>query len=155
MKSCCTRIEVSAFVCCTERGEPTVSVVEPPVEPKAALIVDVPTAIPLAKPELFRVAVAVFVEFHVAEFVRSCIVPSLYTPSAASCCVAPGAIAGVAGVTARETSEGFAVERAVRLNVRNWRGAATDQICVDGSCTWTGAIVAGEDVRPVTSSKAL
>ena len=76
LEPCCTRIELPEFVCCTVRGEPTVTAVEPLLEPEDALIVDVPAALPFAKPEPFTVAADGLDEFQVAELVRSCIVPS-------------------------------------------------------------------------------
>ena len=103
------------------------------------MITDAPTATPLASPVAFTVTGVRLDELHVAVFVRSCIVPSLYMPTAASCCVVPAAIAGSGGTTAIDVSGVLAAERAVRVNVRNCWGAAADQDCVDGFCTCTGA----------------
>src|SRR2546426_1159184 len=99
-------MDVSEAVCCTVSGEPTVRVAEPLFGPDDALIADVPIPTPLASPELFTAATAGLDEPQVAELVISCIVPSLYTPIAASCCVWPVAIAGVAGVTDNELRVG-------------------------------------------------
>src|ERR1700681_892702 len=131
-KSCCTSMALSEIVCCTATCVPPVSWVEPPVEPDDALIVEVPPPTPVASPEEFTVVTAALVEFQVTELVNSSIVPSLYTPMAANCCVAPIAIAGVAGVTVTELSDGLAAESAVSVTVKNCCGVATDQFCEEG-----------------------
>ena len=63
-----------------------------------------PAATAVARPALLIVAVAGVTDVHVAEFVRFCVLLSLYVPVAVNCCVAPLAIEGVAGVTAIDTS---------------------------------------------------
>jgi hypothetical protein len=78
----------------------TVRVVEPLIAPDVALIVEVPTPAPLARPDALIVAVVVVPELHVTVLVRFCVVPSLKVPVAVNCCVAPLAIEGFAGVTA-------------------------------------------------------
>jgi hypothetical protein len=78
----------------------TVRVVEPLIAPDVALIVEVPTPAPVARPAALIVAVAVVPELHVTVLVRFCVVPSLNVPVAVNCCVAPLAIEGFAGVTA-------------------------------------------------------
>jgi hypothetical protein len=62
-----------------------VSVVEPTIEDDVALIVEVPTAVPVARPADVIVAVAAFDELHVAVLVRFCVVPSLKVPVAVNC----------------------------------------------------------------------
>jgi hypothetical protein len=78
----------------------TVSTVEPEIDDDVAVIVEVPTPAPLARPAALIVAVVVVPELHVTVLVRFCVVPSLKVPVAVNCCVAPLAIDGFAGVTA-------------------------------------------------------
>jgi hypothetical protein len=78
----------------------TVRVVDPLTLADAAEIVVVPGAMPLARPAPLMVATELFEEFQLTELVRFCVLPSLYVPVAVNCCVAPGVIAGLAGVTA-------------------------------------------------------
>jgi hypothetical protein len=82
----------------------TVSTVEPLIAPDVALIVEVPTPDPVARPAAVIVAVAVVPEVHVTLDVRFCVVPSLNVPVAVNCCVAPLVIDGFAGVTAIDCS---------------------------------------------------
>ena len=58
-------------------GAVTVSPVEPLIDPEVALIVVLPAATPVARPALVIVATAVFVELHVTELVRFCVLLSL------------------------------------------------------------------------------
>jgi methylglyoxal synthase len=78
----------------------TVSKVEPLIEDDVAVIVEVPTPAPVARPAALIVAVVVVTDDHVTVLVRFCVVPSLNVPVAVNCCVAPLAIEGFAGVTA-------------------------------------------------------
>jgi hypothetical protein len=78
----------------------TVRVVEPETTPDVAVIVEVPTATPVAKPPAVIVAVAGVAELHVTLPVRFCVLLSLNVPVAVNCCVKPLAIEGFAGVTA-------------------------------------------------------
>jgi hypothetical protein len=78
----------------------TVRVVEPLIAPDVALIVEVPTPAPVARPAALIVAVVVVPEFQVTVDVKFCVVPSLNVPVAVNCCVAPLAIDGFTGVTA-------------------------------------------------------
>jgi hypothetical protein len=82
----------------------TVSKVEPLIDDDVAVIVEVPTPAPLARPAALIVAVVVVPEDHVTVLVRFCVVPSLKVPVAVNCCVAPLAIDGFAGVTAIDCS---------------------------------------------------
>ena len=68
-----------------------------------------PFPTPLAKPVLLTVATEVFEELQVTEFVRFCVLPSLYLPVAVNCCVPPFAIDGFAGVTVIDESTTAAV----------------------------------------------
>jgi hypothetical protein len=78
----------------------TVSKVEPEIDDDVAVIVELPTPAPLARPAALIVAVVVVPELHVTVLVRFCVVPSLNVPVAVNCCVPPLAIDGFAGVTA-------------------------------------------------------
>src|SRR5277367_4667594 len=82
----------------------TVKTVEPLIAPDVALIVEVPTPAPVARPAVVIVAVAVVPDDHVTLDVRFCVVPSLKVPVAVNCCVAPLVIEGFAGVTAIDCS---------------------------------------------------
>jgi hypothetical protein len=82
----------------------TVRTVEPLIPPDVALIVEVPTPAPVARPAALMVAVVVVPELHVTVLVRFCVVPSLNVPVAVNCCVAPLAIDGFAGVTVIDCS---------------------------------------------------
>jgi hypothetical protein len=82
----------------------TVSNVEPEIDDDVAVIVEVPTPAPVARPVALIVAVVVVPELHVTVLVRFCVVPSLKVPVAVNCCVAPLAIDGLAGVTAIDCS---------------------------------------------------
>src|SRR5271167_485290 len=82
----------------------TVSNVEPEIDNDVAVIVEVPTPAPLARPAALIVAVAVVPDDQVTVEVRFSVVPSLNVPVAVNCCVAPLAIEGLAGVTAMDCS---------------------------------------------------
>jgi hypothetical protein len=71
---------------------------------RAAVICDVPMAMPLAKPVLAIVATVVVPDTHVAWLVRSCVLLSEYVPVALNCFVVPFAIVGLPGVTAIDTN---------------------------------------------------
>jgi hypothetical protein len=82
----------------------TVSKVEPLMDDDVAVIVEVPTPAPVARPEAPMVAVVVVPDDQATLDVRFCVVPSLNVPVAVNCCVAPLAIDGFAGVTAIDCS---------------------------------------------------
>src|ERR1700678_4079035 len=82
----------------------TVSKVEPEIDDDVAVIVELPTPAPLARPPVLIVAVVVVPEDQVTLDVKFCVVPSLNVPVAVNCCVAPLAIDGFAGVTAIDCS---------------------------------------------------
>jgi hypothetical protein len=92
-----TTIEVSC-------GGVTVSVVLPEMLPEMAMMIVEPVPTLLAKPAVLMVATVVTEEFHVAEEVRFCVLPSMYVPVATNCWVLPGGIEGVAGVTVIDAS---------------------------------------------------
>jgi hypothetical protein len=61
----------------TRTGWPTVSVAEPVVDPEVAVIVEVPTATPVARPPAAMVATDAGDELQVALLERFCVLPSL------------------------------------------------------------------------------
>ena len=77
----------------------TVSVAVADNPPDVAVIVALPVPTPLASPVLDTVAMLVDDDVHDAVAVRSCVVPSLYTPVAANACDVPFAMLAVDGVT--------------------------------------------------------
>jgi hypothetical protein len=84
--------------------------------PEVAVMFELPTPRPVATPAALIEATAPFSEFHVAEFVRSCVLLSVYVPVAVKACVKPLAIEGLTGATAMETSAGaVTVKEAVLL----------------------------------------
>ena len=91
----------------------TAKFVEPLIEPEVAEIVVLPVLAPVASPPLVIVAAAVFVEPHVTELVRFCVLLSLEVPVAVNCRVAPFEIEPFAGVTAIETNTGAVTVRFV------------------------------------------
>src|SRR5271163_3447852 len=91
----------------------TVRTVEPLIAPDVALIVEVPTPAPVARPAVVIVAVAVVPDDQVTLDVRFCVVPSLNVPVAVNCCVAPLVIEGFAGVTAIDCSVAAVTVRTV------------------------------------------
>jgi hypothetical protein len=85
----------------------TVSSVFPDLIPDVAVITDVPTPIPVARPLVgrplgFTIATPVVPELQVTEAVISCAVPSENVPVAVNCLVRPLAMLGLAGVTVIE-----------------------------------------------------
>jgi hypothetical protein len=70
----------------------------------AAVICEVPTPAPVARPAVVIVATVVVPDTHVAWLVRSCVLVSVYVPVAVNCFVVPFAIDGPTGVTAIDTS---------------------------------------------------
>src|SRR5262249_19848727 len=95
----------------------TARVVDPDRVPKVAVIVVEPTATLVASPSLppalVTVAAAASDDDQVTLAVRSCVVVSVYTPVAVSCCVVPSAIDGLVGVTPMETSVAAVTTRVV------------------------------------------
>jgi hypothetical protein len=82
----------------------TVRSVEPEIDDDVAVMVEVPTPAPEAKPTALIVAVVVVPDDQVTVDVKFCVVPSLNVPVAVNCCVAPLVIDGFAGVTAIDCS---------------------------------------------------
>ena len=91
----------------------TVSKVDPLMDDDVAVIVEVPTPAPLARPVVLIVAVVVVPEDQVTLDVRFCVEPSLNVPVAVNCCVAPLAIDGFGGVTAIDCSVAAVTVRVV------------------------------------------
>jgi hypothetical protein len=85
----------------------TVKVAEPVLPPKLAVMTDVPTATPVAMPDvLLTVATPVVPEVQLEDAVTSLDVPSAYVAIATNCWGAPIGIEAVAGVTAIDADWG-------------------------------------------------
>jgi hypothetical protein len=97
----------------------TVSVVDPPIEPELARMVDVPgftaVAMPRLPAALLIVATLVLNDCQVTEFVKFCVLPSEYVPVAVNCSVANCEIVGDTGETAIEISVGVITLVTVRV----------------------------------------
>jgi len=90
----------------------TVSVVELLIELDVAVMIVAPKPILVAKPwlpgVLLIVATAALEELHVADEVRSCVLPSLKVRVAVNCWLVPRGIEGLACVVASDSSTGGA-----------------------------------------------
>ena len=84
----------------------TVSVVDPVIDPRDAVIRPELGAIAVTSAEEVSGAPNELFVHHVTEPVRGCVVPSEYMPVAVICCVLPQAIDAFAGVTAMDASVG-------------------------------------------------
>src|ERR1700681_3015530 len=84
----------------------TLSEVMALTDPDVAMIVAAPTAAPLARPVALMVATPVLKDVQLTEDVRSSVLPSVNVPVALNCLVVPRAIAGLTGVSARDTRLG-------------------------------------------------
>jgi hypothetical protein len=109
--NCCVSpaaIEELAGVTATEArtGEVTVSMAAPCTVPAVAVIVVLPTIMPLARAAALIVATEGADELHVTDAVKACVLRSLYVPVAANCCVSPAAIEDLTGVTVTEARTG-------------------------------------------------
>ena len=119
MSCCVVPTEIEGFVGVTAidsnvgAAAKNVIVVEPTIEPKLAVMAEVPGPAPDAKPLLVTLATAEFDEVHVAELVTSSVLPSLKVPVAANCCVVPRASMGFAGVTVIDTKVGVTAKNAM------------------------------------------
>jgi hypothetical protein len=82
----------------------TVSVVVPVILPELAVMVLVPAATPVARPEVLMVATDGVADNQLAA--TALVLPSLYVPVALNCCVLPTTMDGLAGLIAIETSVG-------------------------------------------------
>src|SRR5579864_399605 len=85
---------------------PTVKVAEPLTVPSVAVMVAVPAFTPLARPPVEMVATVVS-ELLQTRLCKEPVVPSLFTPVAVNCWVAPTATEPVAGVTLMEDKVGL------------------------------------------------
>lgn len=87
---------------------PTVSVVEPVIDPSVAVMVVCPVPTLVASPfipaALLIVATAKVFDVHVTVPVMFCVLPSVYDPVAVNCLVLPKGIVGTAGVTVIESN---------------------------------------------------
>jgi len=114
----------------TRTAGPTLSVAEAVVEPELAVMVAVPTPVPVANPLPATVATVIEDEPHVTELVRVCVLPSLYVPVAVNCWLVPFAIVVLEGTIDMETRTGAvtatlaepvtAPELALMLAVPSW-----------------------------------
>jgi len=86
--------------------------------PLAAMIVALPAAIAVAIPSADTAATAGEPEVHVADAVRSSVLPSLNVPAAFNCCVPPIATVGLNGVTVIDVSVGGVSEALLAHPVR-------------------------------------
>ena len=86
----------------TSAGAVTFRVVLPLTPEYAAVMVVEPAAFVVTMPVLEIVAALVFDEVHVADLVRSLLLPSLYSPVAVNCCPIPAATEVMAGVTSMD-----------------------------------------------------
>ena len=84
----------------TNAAAVTVKVVDPVNPAELALTFAVPVPMLVASPVVFTVALVAVLEVHVADELKSCVLPSLNIPVATNCCFVPKAIEGFAGVTA-------------------------------------------------------
>ena len=82
----------------------TVRAVDVVTVPEVALMLAEPTSTLCANPVLVIVAVETVSDDHVNIALRFCVLPSVNVPVAANCSDVPRAIAGNAGVMARDTS---------------------------------------------------
>ena len=89
----------------------TFTVVEPTIEPEVAVTPALPSLTLLARPWLSTVAMPLCAESHLADVVKSSVLPSLYVPVALSCFVVPKAKDGFEGVIAIESKTGCATLR--------------------------------------------
>lgn len=78
----------------------------PVIDSELAVMVDVPTAMPSARPPAAIVATDVGDELHVALLERFWVLPSLYVPVAVNCWVVPAAMDGLVGLIEIEVSTG-------------------------------------------------
>jgi hypothetical protein len=84
----------------------TLKVVKPLVEPAVAVTLALPWLTLVAKPWPSTVAMLLSAELHLADVVKSSVLPSLYVPVALSCFVVPKAKEGFEGVIAIESNTG-------------------------------------------------
>jgi hypothetical protein len=82
----------------------TAKTTEPVIEPEAAVIVVVPGVTLVAYPAAPIVATAGIDDPQVADCVKSCVLPSVYVPTASNACPVPSGIAAPLGVIAMETN---------------------------------------------------
>ena len=101
----------------TSAAAVTVSVVDPLMPPRVAVIEDVPVASVEASPDALIVATVGVAEAQVTELVRFCVEVSVYVPVAVNCSATPLATDGLPGVTAMETRVGAVTVSVVELEM--------------------------------------
>jgi hypothetical protein len=82
----------------------TGTVVEPEIPPCVAVMVALPTPVPVTRPVGETCPTVRGAEVQLTDCVRSCVVPSVKVPVTVSCTVVPLAIEGLMGAIAMETS---------------------------------------------------
>ena len=86
--------------------DPTVKVATPETLPDTAVTLTMPCPVAVTRPEEFTEPDICGTTYHVTEFVRFCVLPSLYVPVAWYCWSVPSATEAVAGATDSETRAG-------------------------------------------------
>lgn len=99
-------VELAGAIVRTLVVEPTVREEEPVTPPSVAVMVAVPEATPLARPELVTVAMVVAEELQV-RLCSEAFVPSLLTPVAVNCSVDPMLTEAFCGATVMEVNVGL------------------------------------------------
>jgi hypothetical protein len=84
-------------------GAVTAILADPVMVPEVAVIVVVPGVTLVAYPAAPIVATAETDVVQVADCVKSCVLPSVYVPTASNCCPVPSGIAAPLGVIVMET----------------------------------------------------
>ena len=79
---------------------------EAAIEPEFAVMLAVPTPVPVANPLLAIVATVVGDVLQFTALLRSCLLPSLYVPVAVNGCVVPFAIEALPGLMEIDRSNG-------------------------------------------------
>ena len=82
----------------------TVKFADPLMPLEVAVTMAVPTPVLVASPAVLTVNTVVSLELQATVLVRSCVVPSVYVPSAVNCCFVPSANEALPGDTVNETS---------------------------------------------------
>jgi hypothetical protein len=124
------------------------------MEPEVAVMVELPTPVPVATPVLTIVATVVKDELQLTALVRVCVLPSLYVPVAVNCWLVPFAIETVTGLTAMATSSGAVTATAVELVIAPELAlmlAAPIAVPMTSPAALTGA-TAGESDAQVTDA---
>ncbi len=97
-------------------GAVTVNVADPPIIPDVAVIVVAPCDILVAHPPP-TLATNAADDVHVAEAVKSCVLPSVYVPVAPNCMPVPSGMVALVGVTAIDTNVGLPTVSVVEAEI--------------------------------------